>query len=299
MIENSLQPPDNYGYGDRRREMPSRAWLGGGTNRASSPADWSPSGIPQTGDSLTVKSGTINVFGNDLAGDTLTMTGQDTVNLFGATATITALPAPETGTETQSAAPLVHVIGNDTLHANIAAGTIDIFPHSVWTGSVNAEFIPTGTGTFTEGLVVEGGRGSVFINSSTSGIMQNIASIGVNVLGIGAFDLAFGSLEFGKSVGAGQTVVVGPNGTLHLDDPARFAGSVSLQGGFVDLVNMAAADSYNYSNGVLSIFAGDTVIDTLKLINATTAQIDVTKAGTILTAYQATTPGVGALPLHT
>jgi hypothetical protein len=279
--------------------MASRIWLGGGMNFASSPGDWSPSGVPQIGDTLTMTSGTMNVFGNDLAGDTLTVTGQDTVNLSNATATIIALPAPETGTETQSPAPLIDIAGDDTLRANVAAATIDIFPHSVWTGSLNAEFIGTGTGIFTEQLVVEGGRGSAFVNSSTSEVIQNIASIDVNVLGIGAFDLAFGSLEFGKSVGAGQTVAVAANGTLHLDDPAQFAGTVSLQGGFVDLANMAAADSYSYADGVLSIFAGDTVIDSLKLINATTAQVEVTKAGAILTAYLGTVPGPGALPLHT
>jgi hypothetical protein len=128
--------------------------------------------------------------------------------------------------------------------------------------------------------------------------MQNVASIDVNVLGIGTFALEFGSLEFGKAVAAGQTVLVGLNGTLHLDDPARFAGTVSLQGGFVDLANMAEADSYSYSNGVLSVFAGNTVIDTLRLINATPDQLEVTKAGGILTAYQGTAPEIGALPLH-
>lgn len=279
--------------------MASHAWLGGGINRANKAANWSPSGIPQAGDTLTMTSGTMNVIGNDLAGDTLTMTGRDTVNLFNATASITALPAPEVGSETLSPAPLINVIGNDTLHANIAAGTIDIFPHSVWTGSVFAEFIPAGTGTFSEALIVEGGRNSVFMNTSTSEVIQNIASIDVNVLGIGSFSLEFGSLEFGRSVGPGQTVAVGLNGTLHLDDPAQFAGSVSLQGGFVDLAKMAAADSYSYSSGVLSIFAGNTVIDTLKLINATTAQVEVTKAGAILTAYLGTAPGVDALPQHT
>jgi hypothetical protein len=279
--------------------MTQRAWLGGGTNSAGSPADWSPSGVPQSGDNLTMASGTMIVLGNDLAGDTLTVTGQDTVKLFNATADITALPAPEAGSDTQSPTPLIDIIGHSNVHANVAAGTIDLARSAAWTGSVNAEFIPTGTGVFSEGLVVEGGRGSVFVNASTSEIMQNVASIDVNVLGIGTFELAFGSLEFGKAVGAGQTVLVGLNGTLHLDDPARFAGSVSLQGGFIDLANMAKADSYSYSNGVLSVFAGNTVIDSLRLTGATSDQLKVTKAGGILTLYQGNSPGLGVLPLHT
>ena len=56
-------------------------WVGGGSNKASNPKDWanpngSP-GVPQPGDTLLVPTGdqqvfsTINISGNDLAGDTL------------------------------------------------------------------------------------------------------------------------------------------------------------------------------------------------------------------------------------
>ena len=58
-----------------------RNWLGGGNNKGTNPLDWSPNGIPQTGDSLFAEGTfgnspfpvyTLNVRGNDLAGDTLT-----------------------------------------------------------------------------------------------------------------------------------------------------------------------------------------------------------------------------------
>jgi hypothetical protein len=58
-----------------------RNWLGGGGNKATNPQDWSPNGTPQPGDSLFAEGAvgidpfpvyTLNVKGNDLAGDTLT-----------------------------------------------------------------------------------------------------------------------------------------------------------------------------------------------------------------------------------
>jgi hypothetical protein len=60
--------------------MTTRIWIGGGNNKASNPKDWSPTGVPRLGDNLFIAgstgamppNGTINVVGNDLAGDTLT-----------------------------------------------------------------------------------------------------------------------------------------------------------------------------------------------------------------------------------
>jgi hypothetical protein len=57
--------------------MVARAWIGGGNNQASNPKDWSPTGVPQVGDTLFVMEGaatyTMNVSGDDLVGDTLTV----------------------------------------------------------------------------------------------------------------------------------------------------------------------------------------------------------------------------------
>jgi hypothetical protein len=53
----------------------TRTWIGGGNNKAANPNDWSPTGDPQVGDSLMMTHGTMNVSGNGLAGDTLTVSG--------------------------------------------------------------------------------------------------------------------------------------------------------------------------------------------------------------------------------
>jgi hypothetical protein len=50
-----------------------RTWIGCGNNEASNPNDWSPTGAPQPGNSLNMSAGTINISGDALAGDTLTI----------------------------------------------------------------------------------------------------------------------------------------------------------------------------------------------------------------------------------
>ena len=52
--------------------MPTtQTWLGGGNNNAGNRHAWSPSGTPRPGETLTIKGGTINVYQNQLDGDTL------------------------------------------------------------------------------------------------------------------------------------------------------------------------------------------------------------------------------------
>jgi hypothetical protein len=53
----------------------TRTWIGGGNDRASNANDWSPTGAPQPGDTLTdpVNGSTINISDNVLRGDTLSI----------------------------------------------------------------------------------------------------------------------------------------------------------------------------------------------------------------------------------
>lgn len=56
----------------------TRTWIGGGNNQADNPNDWAPNGAPQPGDTLEQLNGggqTINVTGNDLAGDSFQTSG--------------------------------------------------------------------------------------------------------------------------------------------------------------------------------------------------------------------------------
>src|SRR3954470_18736295 len=53
-----------------------RTWTGGGSNNASNPKDWSPTGAPRPGDTLIdTIAAPMHVSGNDLAGNTVTVGG--------------------------------------------------------------------------------------------------------------------------------------------------------------------------------------------------------------------------------
>src|SRR3954452_5429762 len=60
----------------------NRTWPGGKAgNRASYGGNWSPTGVPQDGDTLTISRGTMNVVGDVIpAADTLNVDGTSTVN---------------------------------------------------------------------------------------------------------------------------------------------------------------------------------------------------------------------------
>jgi hypothetical protein len=63
--------------------MTNRTWIGGGNDKASNPNDWSPTGAPQPGDTLTISSGTMYVSDDNLAGDTLDLPGKERVSVSG------------------------------------------------------------------------------------------------------------------------------------------------------------------------------------------------------------------------
>jgi hypothetical protein len=80
--------------------MTTRTWIGGGNNQASNAKDWSPNGAPQSSETLLVSNGTINVNGNDLAGDpvrslrTALTVAKPILNLINSTLTVQSRLTP-------------------------------------------------------------------------------------------------------------------------------------------------------------------------------------------------------------
>ena len=257
--------------------MTARTWTGAESNNAADPNNWTPTGIPQPGETLTMTGGTMDIRGQILAGDTLTI-GQlatpvtATLNLsHHATATMDVLSGIPTGVAGVDVT--VNVKGSDTLnfHEEYISGTkltVNLADHATLTGSVGAEYISD--------LTMTGGPGSRYANIS-GGAGGAAAVYDVDVVGTGQFSAApaqslGGVLEFGRSVSQGQTVKVGGNNGqgvtsyLKVDHPHQFAGSVALQTfGEVDLQGLANADSYTYQNDMLSLYSGNKVIDVLRL----------------------------------
>ena len=281
----------------------NRAWLGGSNNQASNPNDWSPTGAPAPGDTLSIaaNAAAIGVSGNDLAGDTLTLTGDgDVAYFYAADATVLV----QNITRGDSSAPIaenLNLYGTNSLTFIAAQGNNPNVDPDGDGGSVDAVNMAEGAvwnGTFTlnrsmsihwgyigSKLTINGAQGSVFNNDGTSTVGDS-ATIGVNVSGTGSFNFApdafspTSTLEFKGSVSAGQTVAMSTlqQDTLILDNPAAFAGTIALTNGseVIDLKNLSAADSCSYAGNVLSIYARNTLIESLNISSSSPVQVEKT-----------------------
>jgi len=251
--------------------MTDRKWLGGGDNKASDANNWSPTGTPQRGDSLTMSTGTMNITDNDLRGDLLSIAGVTpvTINVKG----IASLKLADSG-------PSLHVVPP-------SPATVDLSSHSMLIGNFSMS---------NEDLTILGSDHTAFINNGTDSLIGSLTTIAPDVLGRGTFIVqsegsaraAFpGSLEFGGFVSVGQTVeltgaVAGPrldevSGALRLDAPQKFFGTVELHDrSLVELARMAAADSWSYGHDLLFMFdARGRPIDILHVVSDAPSTGDV------------------------
>jgi hypothetical protein len=299
----------------------TRTWIGGGNNKASNPNDWSPTGVPQPGDTLQEMSGqtplTMNVSGNDLAGDTLDINSAPlTMNMSDKAVADVNVPQYVGGEtfnlEQQStlnatlseSQQVVNISGSDnfsTSLSGLAMVSVNVASSSTWTGSLSL---------VDSTLTASGGANSVFIHDGSSEFFDySSAVLDLPVLGKGSFSLVFhGFLTFGSSVGVNQSVSIPGDvrSNVVIDHPKEFLGSITLgdgtitNGESIDLMGLATADSYTFKNDMLSIFAGNSVIDKLRLTDATPYGFAVEKetgSVNIVSISNPTNPPVG-LPIH-
>ena len=262
--------------------MTTRTWVGGGNDQASNPADWSPAGAPQPGDALVMDSGTINVAGNALAGDRLSL------DKNGATYTI-------------------NVSGNTPMNWGAQYGdtvTVNLAAHSKWVGGF-------GSGPGDQVTIAGPGR---FANQNS--VVNGTAVIDADVTGTGSFTNfeahSSGKLEFVRSVAATQSVATsgyqtygGQFGVVQVDDPQHYHAATTLGFGEIVLKGLSAT-SYSLQNDMLTLFDGDTAIDhvrlTLGAVNGFGPQdfgVSQTGAGVVVHADGASYKDGGTLlPLH-
>lgn len=223
-----------------------RTWIGGGNNKAGNANDWSPTGRPHPGDTLSMNPGTtINNKDHDLAGNPLTYRSDDTINLSHH-AHVTAQSAVITAPSDIARHVMFNRYRTDTLDISFgfeAGVTVNTAANSKWIGRLNAV-----QDTFT----VNGAPGASFSNQSSTGTKVN-ALINANVTGkrtITAGD--FSQWEVTKCVGAAQTLnLTDLSGKVQIDHPQGFHAKVVDDGllktpsqAHVDLLGLAKADSY-------------------------------------------------------
>jgi Domain of unknown function (DUF4214) len=154
-------------------------------------------------------------------------------------------------------------------------------------------------------LTVTGSAGASFENDGTSTVGDS-AVIDVPVTGTGSFlfspwaESPTFSLEFGQPVSAGQTVSMVREGwnKLTLDDPQAFAGTVVLVSSAsseIDLKGLPGASGYTYSAGLLTIYAGGTAIDALRLTSSAAIQVEAASPSDVYVLEASNTSLLGSV----
>jgi hypothetical protein len=189
--------------------------------------------------------GTMNVAGNALAGDTLSL--------------------GEPAAPSEASSENINISGTSSFTAYVNNGvsaTINIAANSKWVGDIQMGFA---------GPVVVQGRG-IFDNTTSD--INSPVTVDAAVIGRGLFNVSAshttGDLVFVKSVGASQSIDVaggqyGDNAAiLQIDDPQGFHAFVTMGFGEVLLEGLKAS-SYSLINDLLTLYKGSRVVDVVRL----------------------------------
>jgi hypothetical protein len=325
--------------------MATLQWIGGGDNQASAPKDWIDTStglhaVPQPGDSLVVgpfgQSYTMNISGNDLAGDTLSQgmaSGSLTANLSDQAVVLAfATQAVATFNVSKQSNLTLHSFKTGMVTVNLSQNsTLDLYPEFLGGAAINVSGNDTmvvhgdalggasfrlakgsrlsGTFVGAGSVGMDGAAGSAFNNNGHSSFdFPGAVTLGVDVKGTGSITTPTGSLftknfrlEFAKSVGPHQSIFDG--NIVQIDQPNKFAASITMTAASseIDLMGLATADSYTYKKDMLNILSGDKIIDTLRLTDKTPYAFDVVKTSGSVNVVALASSGEtlqGALPTH-
>ncbi|HUB10320.1 MAG TPA: hypothetical protein VMB34_00060 [Acetobacteraceae bacterium] len=291
--------------------MASRTWVGGsGNNNIYQGQNWSPPGPIEPGDVLSLYSGTANMAGGDLSGDTLYVGTQTSyasstppavVNLSrGADLTAVAATAgfaAQNVTFNASGVDTLNLSINNNYYATMNT-TVNIAANARLSGTV-------AVGGHNGNLIMNGAAHSAFDNDGASSVGPNcVATINAKVLGIGSFSVnAESSLSFMSAVGPGESVILAGQDTLSIGMPQSFLGPVDIANGggsfTIGLQGITSADSYSYAQDMLTLFHGNRPIDVLRLTDSSGIQVGETTTGVFIGSSSTTLPpGTVLLPQH-
>jgi hypothetical protein len=236
----------------------SRTWIGGGNNSAANPKDWSPTGVPQLGDTLSMPGGTMNLTGHQLQSDPLTIP-------LGAKATI----------DITKPTWLTLDVGG---YGPASTATVNLAANSQWIGGFT-------DGSFATTTVQGAGK---FANTNSE--VFGSALIRPDVVGVGTIlaesSHGGGRIEFAHSVGHGQTVDIEgtgyhfTGGIVQVDTPASYAATTDLSFGQLLLEGMKAS-SYTYEDNIVSLFQGNAKTGHFTVVNSQQGGVHVPGSFTV------------------
>jgi len=259
----------------------ARTWIGNhGNNNITNSNNWSPAGQIGPADTLTMTAGTMNISGTQLPPtDELSVSGNSVVNVANGRGEQFAASDNATINLTNSSGILVHNLVGDITINTLGQNELHVqTPGRSSSGSVtinnNGSLLEGGLAGFGTRYTVNGG---LFANTlSAAGFDSQTVVINADVVGQGSWQVSSyhspgaGHLEFVKSVSDLQTVVLTSSvgwDHLQIDQPGQFHAAIQLlDKAEIDLVGLAA-DSYRYNPtaGILDFYAGNNVVDSLRL----------------------------------
>ena len=255
--------------------MTTRTW-DGSSNAFTSAADWMPTGVPVSGDVAVINAGTVSLSStptgviiqlNELSGATTSTT----LALNGVTLDSTvSLAVTNNQTSVTATAPIIAVTGTSTLAGmETFAGTRVQF--AIATG---ATLINNGTLTFNSSSPLTNGGGTLTNNGTialtNAGSATQAPVFGDAINGAGQISLGTNTrLEFGASVGAGQTLAFAGgssgNAIAQLDTVGSFAAAITgfSASDLIAVVNTpytgATYASTGANSGTLNLYSGTTL----------------------------------------
>jgi hypothetical protein len=272
--------------------MPTtRTWFGG-TGQFNNANNWDPAGVPVSGDTAILDTGTVQLSNQGLSGVTFDMTGTSaatqpvltlrnvalngTIESTGNGSFMTGSFGEVDARGVVTSAGLISVLGGRAPEGHL---TIDIHSGSsfVNAGTIT-DFDPT-----PDNLLVNGG--GTFVNDGTVLSQDGSPIFDTKVIGTGTFnvrsaDLFGASLEFDKSVSSGITVSF--NDTVSfvgiiLTEPLQFMAAIIDMGKMVnngtpvesiDLPNQPASKvtSETFADNQLQLFAGHKLVADLNIV---------------------------------
>ncbi len=245
-------------------------WVGG-TGNFRHPSDWSPKGVPESGDSATITAGTVRASNGSLAGIDINIGSKAPDNdpvlalrneTIGHVLVQTTEARPEEDPDPTRYADIT-VAGKVTAAGEIDVGGVNVLGTGI-TGNLQirlgrgASLHVTGSlnGHADSSVSITGQQHSVLINDGQITTVGADMEIDTAVAGNGNFlvekaKFPLGSLTFDGSVSGGEHVDLS-EGILNLAKPMEFLGSIS-DGPVGTVVLATNSTSASYANGVLTV----------------------------------------------
>lgn len=256
----------------------AQAWVGGHNgNSSTQAANWSQGRAITPHETLTMSAGTMNLGSGNLLGNTLTIA--------------------QSG-RSLAAAPAINMTAGGNLHLSFAASATNFAKVNVTGGKVTLDVAnpyPSTAGVFVTadklssillssnmvfGQLIESG-GTVLLNGRNNfagtAVLLSSDVGGTGTITVGTAQSSRGSLEIEGKVDAGVTITVNGDpfrsafSSVVLDNAASDKGTITLRDAFLEM-KTPGVDSVSYRNSMLSLFKGNAVVASVKVIGLDDSQ---------------------------